>query len=271
MVEAVVSEFRAALRRAAKGLADLPRAVRAEILLELAADLEAAYEGGLRRGLGEAEARRAAEERIVGSDAVIRHLGRLHAGSWKGWSAATGARLSGGVGVTLVAAAVIPMLVLAAGAAVPLLVDSPGSPLVWAVVAAGGGVAVLVAREAARLMGGRLPSAGGPPLLLCLAVVAPAVGFLAFLLGLHATTDAFASGAGVDGALLAERIGRDAALFAAGLLIGISGALSWFLIVSRASVLAAREADALIDEGGPPAGLRRRRAGIIPLARRRKA
>lgn len=266
-----MSGFAPALRRAAKGLADLPRPVRAEILLELAADLEAAYEDRLRSGLGEEEARREAEERILGSDAVIRHLGRLHAGSWKGWSEATGARLSGGVGLVLVAAAVVPMLVLAAGAAVPLLADSPRSPLVWAVIAAGGGVAVLVAREAARLIGGRLPSAAGPPLLLLLSVVAPAVGFLAFLLGVHATTGAFSGAAAVDAALLAERIGRDAALFASGLLVAISGALSWFLIVSRASVLAAREADALIDEGGPPAERHRRRAGIIPLARRRKA
>lgn len=266
-----MSGFAAALRRAAKGLADLPRPVRAEILLELAADLEAAYEDGLRRGLGEEPARREAEERILGSDAVIRHLGRLHAGSWKGWSEATGARLSGGVGLTLVAAAVVPMLVLAAVAAVPLLVESPGSPLVWAVTAAGGGVAVLVAREAARLLGGRLPSAGGPPLLLLLSVVAPAVGFLAFLLGVYAIADGFSGATAVESAVWAERIGRDAALFAAGLLVAISGGLSWFLIVSRASVLAAREADALMDEDGPAAEPHGRRAGIIPLARRRKA
>lgn len=268
-----MSGFAAALRRAARGLADLPRPVRAEILLELAGDLEAAYEDGLRRGLGEEAARREAEERIVGPDAVVRHLGRLHAKSWRGWSEATGARLSGGVGLTLVAAAVVPMLALAARAAAPLLVDSPRSPLVWAVLAAGGGVAFLVAREAIRLLGGRLPSASGPPLLLFLSVVAPAVGLLAFLVGLHAATTAMSGAAAVDAAALARRVGRDAALFAAGLLVAIAGALSWFLIVNRASVVAAREADALMDQGAAPAAPASldRRAGIIPLTRRRKA
>jgi hypothetical protein len=266
-----MSGFAAALRRAAQGLGDLPRPVRAEILLELAADLEAAYEDGLRSGLGEEAARRAAEERLLGPDAAIRHLGRLHASSWRGWSEATGARLSGGVGLALVAAAVVPMLVLAAAAAVPLLVESPRSAVVWAVIAAGGGVAVLVAREAARLLTGRLPSAGVGPLLLLLSVAAPAVGCFAFLLGLHAATAALSGVAAVDGLLVAERVGRDAALFAAGLFVAIAGGLSWFLIVSRASVLAAREADALLGESGPPAEVRRLSAGIIPLARRRKS
>jgi PadR family transcriptional regulator, regulatory protein PadR len=34
-------------------------------------------------------------KRILGSDAVIRHLARLHARSWMGWSEATGARAPG--------------------------------------------------------------------------------------------------------------------------------------------------------------------------------
>lgn len=269
-----MTRFRTELRRAA-GELDLPRAVRGEILMELAADLEAAFEDQRRRGLGEAQAARKAEEMILGSGDVVRRLERLHAGRWEGWARGAGARLTERTGIVLLALAVVPILAFAGGTAAPVLLHSTGRPsswlLAWLVFAVGVGIALLGVREGARLARGRLPTRSGPTLVILLSVLAPALGLLALALGLYLAGTAFASGA-LDPAapmLSIEALARDAALFAIGLLVGIAGAMSWFVIANRAWVLATREADALLDEvASPPYS---RRGGVIPLTRRRKS
>jgi len=269
-----MTRFRTELRRAAGDL-DLPRPARDEILMELAAELEAAFDDQRRRGLSEAEAARKAEELILGSGEVMRRLGRLHADRWQGWTHGAGARLTEGTGIVLVALAVVPMLAFAGVKATPVLLGAPGRPsswlLAWLVFAVGAGIALLAAREGVRIARGRMPTRTGPTLVILLSVLAPALGLLALALGLHVAGTAHGSGA-LDPAALAlilEGLAHDGALFAIAILVGIAGALLWFVIVDRAWVLAAREVDALLAESAAP-----RNPGpgdVIPLTRRRQS
>lgn len=268
-----MSRFRTALRRAA-GELDVPGPIRAAILLEMAADLEAAYEHGRRQGLGELEAGRRAEERVVGSPIMTRRLGRLHAdawaGSWRGWSERTGGRLSRGMDLLLVGVAVVPTLGVAAAVSIPLVLRSPTSILLWLVIAAGAGIAGLVGVDAGRLLRGRVASIRRPPLLLLLSLVAPALGILAFAAGLRSTALLLATGDPELSASLAVAgwMATDGALLALGILLGISGVLSSFVLLNRASVLVIREADALLDDG-PPSDFAER-SSDLPLVRRRR-
>jgi hypothetical protein len=205
---------------------------------------------------------------VLGSEEVVRRLARLHASSCRGWSENVGARLSGGAGLVLLAVAVVPMLLVSGKVAISQLADAPGSPLTWAVAAAGAAMATLIGREGMCLVRGRRPSESRLSRLLLLSTVAPALGLLALALGVHSATFGV-SPAESFSAELVESVGRDAALLAAGLLLGIAGALSWFGLRSRASVLAEREVDALLDDGR--AAEHRPPGGVTPLARRRRA
>lgn len=265
-----MKRFAPALRRAAREL-DLPRPLRDAILLEMAADLEAAYEDQRRRGHGDEEAARRAEEIVLGPPDVVRRLARLHAESGRDWTDGLGARLSTGVSLVLLGVAVVPMLLISGSVAVTELLDAPTSPLIWMLLVVGAAMIALLGLEAVRHLRGRRPSGSRLALLLLLSAVAPALGLLAVALGLHSAAIAVSSGsqevrAAVE---LSERVGRDGALLAVGLLLGISGALSWFVMRSRAAVVAAREADALLEEGSAPDFAAR--SGVTPLARRRKA
>lgn len=272
-----MSRFAPALRRAAREL-DLPAEVRASLLLEMAADLEAVYAHHRERGADEAEAVRRAEETVLASSEVLRRLGRLHARSWKRWSAGIGGRLTGGGDLLLLVVAVAPMLVLAATMAVPLVLDAPRSPLTWAVLAVGVGIVGLVASEALGLWHG----SSGPalrrrlPRLLLLSAVAPALGLLAAALGLHGLASDMAAGALEAAARAAsiERAGRGAALLALGLLLGIAGGLAWFVLMNRASIREVRELEALLAHGrfeSDPSPDRGRRDGrVVSMVGRRR-
>lgn len=265
-----MNRFAPALRKAAREL-DLPRPLRDAILLEMASDLEAAYEDQRGRGHGEAEAARRAEEIVLGSPDVVRRLARLHAESWRDWADGLGERLSGGVGLVLLGVAVIPMFLISGSVGVSELLDAPASPLIWTLLLVGAAVIALLGLETARQLRGRRPSGRRLTLLLLLSTVAPAVGLLAFALGLRSVAIALSSGsAEIPAAVeLSQRLGRDGALLSVGLLLGISGALGWFVMRSRAAVLAARETDALLREGSAPdLGSR---SHVTPLARRREA
>lgn len=266
-----MSRFAPALRRVAREL-DLPGRVRAAILLEMAADLEAVYDHHRRRGLGEEEAARRAEETVLGSPEVLRRLGRLHARSWRRWSEEVGRRLSGGADLFLLVVAVTPTLMLSGGAAVPLVLASPADPLVWALLGAGAGIVLLTASKAVRLRRGALGSTlrRGLSALLLLSAVAPALGLLALTLGAYEVALAMGAVPPEAGAALAaaEKIGRDAATLVVGLLLGIAGALSWFLLMNRAARMEVREVDELLA-GGARSLATEASSSVIPLARSR--
>lgn len=266
-----MSRFAPALRRVAREL-DLPDRVRAAILLEMAADLEAVYEHHRRRGLAEEEAARRAEETVLGSPEVLRRLGRLHAGSWRRWSEEVGRRLTGGADLFLLVVAVLPMLALSAAAVVPLVLATPANPLVWAMLAAGGGIVALTGSKVAGLRRGASGSAlrRGLSSLLLLSVVAPTLGLLALTLGAHdvgLTLGAAPPEASAPVAA-AEKIARDAALLVVGLLLGLAGALIWFVLMNRAARMEVREVDELLASGVSFLA-RGASESPVPLARRR--
>lgn len=266
-----MSRFAPALRSVAADL-DLPRRVRAAILLEMAADLESAYEHHRRRGLGEEEAARRAEEIVLGSPEVLRRLGRLHARSWRRWSEEVGSRLSGGADLLLLAVAVVPILVLAGAATVPLLLASPANPVVWALLGIAGGIAVLGVSKGAGLGRGASGPAlrRGLPHLLLLSAVAPALGLLGLTLGVQDVALTWGA-AGTEASAPVEaaaKIGRDAALLAVGLLLGIAGSLTWFTLMNRAALRDVRDVDALL-EGGARGLSHGERSSVVPLVRSR--
>jgi len=267
----MMNRFAPALRRTLREL-DLPRDVRAEIILEMAADLEAAYEDHRRRGATEEEARERAEDAVLGSFEVIRRLSRLHRDSGSRWSQAIGSRLGRGVDLVILLAGVLPMLVLAAAVAGRSL-TSVGVVLAGPFLAMGALIAALVVAEARRTRSGlRAGRRGGLSLLLVTSAVAPALGLLALVLGLRDATSELALGA-PDAAAQIElmaQVGSSGSLFAAGLLLGIAGALAWFVLRTRGLRTAEREVDDLLSRGsGPDAPLEA--DGIIPLAQRRPA
>lgn len=265
-----MSRFAPALRRVAREL-DLPPSLRAAIILEMAADLDAIYEHHRRDGLGKEEARLRAEETVLGSPEMVRRLGQLHRGSWRSWSESVGARVGGGIDLLLLLGGVAPMFILV-GVAMVQVLTRPVPVLVWPLAVVGVLMAGLVAVEGRRILLGGRRAGGGLPLLLVLSAVAPALGMLTLALGVHSTSLSFSMGmpeATAIEVLLAD-IAQDGALLLLGLLLGLAGALSWFILANRASVRAQRELDAVLDDGaGLSAELRS--GGVLPLVRRRRA
>lgn len=266
----MTSRFAAALRRTAREL-DLPPHVRAEILLELAADLDAAYEHQCGRGISDAEAAHVAEERILGSPELLRRLARLHAGSPAGRLGGLGTGVTGGLGRVLLVVAVAPALVLAGAVGIGGLLSTPPGPLDLVVPALGIAAVAVVAREGIRLAAGGMPPRERLRLLFLVSLAAPALGVLAAAAGVHAVgADLSTAGPGAAAAVpeVLERLIHHGSVLVVGLLVGIAGGLAWFALVEAAARRAEREAAALLEEG-LPARLARPR-GIIPLERRRR-
>ncbi len=265
-----MGRFAPALREVAREL-DLPPPVKAAVLLEMAADLEAAFHHHRGLGAAEEEAERMAREAVLGSSEVVRRLVRLHRQSWSGWSERIGQGLGGGADLWLLGLAVAPMFVLAGVVTVRALAVS-GSALAWPLLALALAVGALVAVEAGRILGGGRGAGRQLPRLLALSAVVPALGLLAAALEVHSVAGAFSGGV-PDPALqvsLVERASQAGALLLGGLMVGLSGALSWFILLNRDSVRVQREADSIL--GGPdPALTELRTPGVIPLTRRRRA
>lgn len=265
-----MSRFAPELREVAREL-DLPPNVKAAVLLEMAADLEAAFDHHRDLGVAEKEAERHAREAVLGSSEVVRRLVRLHRRSWVGWSQRIGQRLSGGADLWLLALAVAPMYVLASIVTVRTLAF-PGSALAWPLLAGALVVGSLIALEAGRILGGGRGAGRQLPLLLTLSAVVPALGLLAAALEIHSAAGAFSGGVSdaVAQVALVERMSRAGALLLVGLMVGLAGALSWFVLLNRDSVRVQREVDAILREPGP-ARSEIRTEGVIPLTRRRRA
>jgi hypothetical protein len=266
-----MSRFAPALRRVAREL-DLPPPVRAGILMEMAADLEAIFEHHRRSGASEEEAARQAEEAILGSPEVLRRLSRLHRDSWSGRSGEIGRRMHGGVDLLLLLLGVAPTLLIAGAVAARALSGPMANPLGCVLLGIGAAMSGVIAVEAIRSYGRLRVATRRIPLLLALSAAAPAIGALALAVGLHSAAELSAMGVPAEEArvLFAERAASDGALFLVGLLLGLAGTLSSFLLHGRATEITAREVDALLDgEGDRVVGSGRRDA--IPLVRRRQA
>lgn len=294
--------FAPALRRIADEL-DLPRRTRAAILLEMAADLEAVYEHHRRQGLPEEEAARRAEETVLASSEVIRRLGRLHRIPWRGWAEEAGERLTEGFELVLLLVCVLPALVVSAlmaawvlragGSPLTWLLVVTGVLMVLTTARPGasrrssppgttrpGTTRPGTTPPGTTPFGSRRASNGwGVSPLLVLSAMAPVTGLLAVALGVQATAATMADASlspgspvatalrGVTTAPLAgvtaARLAGDAAVAVAALLLGLSGLLTWFVLVGREARRAADEVESLLAGGAPE-------PDSIPLVRRRQ-
>jgi len=260
-----MSRFAPALRRVAREL-DVPPSVRAAILLEMAADLEALYEQHRQGGASEEEAAQRAEEMVLGSADVVRRLSRIHGNSWRVWSEGIGERLGRGADLVLLTVAVAPILLVSTLVSYRTLATS-AEPLAWPLIILAVAITGVAALESGRIVGGGRGGTAGLPLLLVLAALAPAFGMLAATLIAWSSARALAHphSVVVDAEILA-RAGTAGALLLAGLLLGIAAALTWFVLLNRAGAEAARQVDLILDDAaGGDSG-----SGIIPLVRKRR-
>lgn len=258
-----------ALRRAAREL-DLPSGARRELLLELAADLEAVFEHHRARGLSEADAAVKAEEAVLGSSEVIRRLAELHRSPWRGWSAEVGALATRGPGLVMLVAGVLPVVALT-GAVSAWSLEGGSSPFIWPILAVAVLLLGLLVSEVARLAAGYPLYPRTPSAVALLAAVAAAFGLLAAAVGVHAT--ALALAAGGDAVAIAGRIARDGAALLMGLVTAIVGLLGWFGLVSREARRADRELEVLLSDDVPlhlTLNPRRDSRAVLPLIRRRQ-
>lgn len=270
-----MERFAPALRRVGREL-DVPRRARRVLLLEMAADLEAVFEHHRSRGLSEADAAQRAEETVLGSSEVIRRLGRLHASPWHGWSEEVGSRLTGGVDGVLLVAGVLPVVALG-GAVSAWALAGAGTPLTWAVVVIGLLMSGVIVVEVARMLRGRAARAGVLPALLALSAMASGVGVLAMALGVQAialeVSSAGASSPGRTGLVnMATRVARDSGALLLGLLLGITGLLAWFILLSHEARRADHEVEALLANGtsdDPALPRGGEPNAVLPLTRRR--
>ncbi len=247
-----MERFAPALRRLA-GELDLPRSERAAVLAELAADLEAVYAHHRRQGAAEEDAARKAEDLVLGTPDVIRRLSQIHHAPWRGWSESVGARLSGGVDLVLLLGGVVPMGV-AAGAAVVVTLARFSGPAAWLLAGLGVLIAGLIVRESVRLALGAPARSASLSLLLGLSVLAPAAGLLALVVGAYQaalvlSARAAARAAADPAAFLAvvDPLAVAGSTFLLGLLLGITGSLSWFILLSHSSARVIREVEAMLS------------------------
>lgn len=258
-----------ALRRVAREL-DLPRGARRELLLEMAADLEAVFEHHRSRGLNDADAAVKAEEVVLGSSEVIRRLAELHRSPWRDWSAEVGTRVTRGPGLVMLVAGVLPAVALTAAVSAWSL-EGGSSPFIWPILAFAVLLLGLLMTELARLVAGRPLHPRTPSALALLSAVAAAVGVLAVAVGVRATAVEYAAGA--DQAVIAGRIARDGAALLMGLVTAVIGLLAWFGLVGREARRADREVEALLSDDAPThltVDPRRDTRTILPLIRRRQ-
>jgi hypothetical protein len=282
-MERFAERFGVALREVA-GELDVPPPVRAQILLELAGDLEEAYTDFRSQGLGEEDAELRAREAVLGPPDMVRQLARLHARTGIRPRAAATHRVLEGVGMVLLLLAVIPLLLATAWGLGPSLFPSVGSPLVgaaldgpllaWPLLAVTLGVVLVATAECARLVRGGMPRRSRLASLLVLTWVAPALGALSVVTGLHAvamelaSSESVAATGGMDPVAVLDQVVRDGSLLAAGVAVGLLGAFSWFGLEAGRARSTLRSVEGLLS-GDVRGALPPRE--IIPLITRRKS
>lgn len=258
-----------ALRRVAREL-DLPRGVRGELLLEMAADLEAAYEHHRARGLGDADAAKQAEAAVLGSSEVVRRLADLHRSPGRRWSADLGVLATRGPGLVMLVAGVLPVVALMGAVSVWSL-QGGTAPLMWPILIVALLLVGLLVTELLRQAAGRPLHRRTGSAVAILSSVAVALGALAVALGAQAT--AVAVSAGADQAAIAGRIARDGAALLMGLLTATVGLIAWLALTGREARRVDREVEALLSDDPPPhltVDSRRDSGAVLPLIRRRQ-
>jgi hypothetical protein len=180
------------LRRISSEL-KLPEPIKARILLEMAADLEALYEHYCARGLAEEEAARLTEEKLLASPEALQHLIVVHTTGYQRWLGRAAERLRWGLDLLLFLLGVGPVVVIAA----------------W-----------VVAAEAERPLQG----------LLFWGVFSVVLGFLGTVIGIIQIAQAIRLLGQVEPPLVWAGFGVSLVTLIFGLLIFLIAALLWFVL-----------------------------------------
>ena len=235
--------FAPALRRLSDELT-VGEPLKSRLILEMAADLESMAEHFRRRGMTEAQAVAAAEERMLATSRSLEDLIQLHTTGLERAAIRIAWGVRTGLDLTFFLIGLSP-LIIAAGIAVSSQLRTDLGFGLW-IVAGLGVLLVVLAGRAEWLLRGR--SAELPKVrrnvaeILYLAVLAFAVGAADFVLGLMTTTwwlsQRLTAGATLAAHLWAQDLTSEATVFALALLIVVGCGLSWFVLVHR---VAARE------------------------------
>jgi len=231
---------------------ELPEPIRARVVTELVADLEALVAHHRARGLSAEEAARRAEETLLVSPEALQHLISVHTTPYQRWVMGAAGRLRWGLDVVLFVVGVLPILVagmLVIGAQAPRMGTNP---LLWPILACACGIAGIAGVKVYQLFVRRERSTmrlhSGLRSLVFLGAGGAVLGLLAALFGLQRLTNALASAPGEVAATveIAERAGSDATLLALGLLVAFGAGIVWFVLVNRIGLIERKESAALL-------------------------
>jgi hypothetical protein len=231
---------------------DLPEPIRARVVMELVADLEALVGHHRARGLSEEEAARRAEETLLVSPEALQHLISVHTTPYQRWAMGAAGRLRWGLDVVLFAGGVLPILVvgiLVIGTQAPRMSTIP---LLWPILACACGITGIAGVKAYQLFVRRERSPvkldSGLRLLVFLGACGAVLGLLAALFGLQWLTGVLAGAPGEapSPVAIAERAGSDATLLTLGLLVAFGAGIVWFVLVNRIGVIERSESAALL-------------------------
>jgi hypothetical protein len=244
------------VRRFVPGLrqisSQLPESIRARVILELVADLEALLRYHRARGLTEDEAARRVEETLLVSPDAVQHLIAVHTTPYQRWVSRAAGRLRWGFDLVLFIVGILPILiasVLVIGTQAPPL---GFAPLLWPILACAVGITVIAVKIAHQLFVNRERASSrlhrGLRSLIFLGAAGPVLGVLAVLIGLQRLATLL-SGPRLDGAAqvaIVEQTGRDTTLLALGLLLAFGAGLVWFVLVNRIATIERMETAALL-------------------------
>jgi len=245
-----MSRFARILQSTAERL-DIPQPSKANVLLELAADLEDLFLYYKNQGHDDATAMRMAEERLHANDDVLRQLARVHASAFQRWVERFSDRTrSAGERILLLVVVLFSLIFFGAQlSGTPLLRDA--GPYIWPVAAiAAAGFALALAKlyqlyvkkdhHVRRLR-------NGLPELLFLALAGSFVGLFGVVHGLWAATFGAAMERGDPAILFHRWLFESVATLIVGLLVTIAASLAWFLILNKVLRIERAEASQLVE------------------------
>ena len=248
-----VRRFVPALRRIS-GELHLPEPTKSRVLLEMAADLEALYEHYRARGLGEEEAARRAEEKVLASPEAVQHLVLVHTTGYQRWLSRASGRLRWGLDLVLFLAGVVPFLIISALVVAAQIEGTKDIPFLWTILPLGAAIVVLTMWKGFQLFIQRERSISrlhrGLFTLLFLGVIGPVVGAIACFVSLHRTAMMLMHmGADEPARLVAvDQVIRSGTLLSFGLLLGFGAGLVWFVLANRIAVIEQAESQRLLAE-----------------------
>jgi hypothetical protein len=220
------------------------------VLLEMAADLESLYDHYRRGGADEEVAREWALARLLASPEAMQGLLLVHTTPYQRLvvRAATGVRW--GFDLFLFIVGVVPLLLMSAHVVVTGSPAGGGGWFRWAVVGIGLVTAAIGIWKARQIFVRRERSTTvlnrGLVTLLFLSMVGPVIGGTGFLVALVGMNDRMARSDAYSPVLMAaETIAANGTVFALAILLGIAGALVWFVLINRIATIE-REESALL-------------------------